>query len=78
MTIDPVRDALATIPFQPFRLQLADGTVVQVTHPECVAFHPRSPRNIVIATPTGGFKTVDLLLVAALHVGNGRRKSDPE
>ena len=73
MTIGPVRDALKAVPFEPFRLQLADGTVVDVSHPECVAFHPKDPRTIHIALPDGGFKKIDLLLVAALHVGNGKR-----
>jgi len=74
MTIDPVRDALQARPFEPFRLQLADGTDVKITHPECVAFHPKNPRTIHVAMADGGFKKIDLLLVAALHAENGRRR----
>ena len=74
MTIQPLRNALHAKPFQAFRLQLGDGTQVAITHPECIAFHPRSPRTLLVALPDGGFKAVDLLLVAALHVGNGRKR----
>ncbi len=74
MTIEPLRDALQAKPFQAFRLQLGDGTRVDITHPECVALHPRSARTILVALPDGGFKAVDLLLVAALHVGNRNKR----
>ena len=73
MTIEPLRDALQGRPFQPFRLQLGDGAQVDVSHPECVAFHPKSPRIVIVALPDGGFKAIDPLLVAALHVGNGSK-----
>ena len=71
MNIEPLRDALRAKPFQPFRLQLGDGTHVDVAHPESVAFHPKSARTVIVALPDGGFKAIDLLLVTALHVGNG-------
>lgn len=74
MTIEPLRDALDARPFQPFRLQLADGTHVDVSHAECVAFHPKSVRTIIVAMPDSGFKMIDLSLVTALHVGTGIKK----
>ncbi len=76
MTIEPLRDALHAQPFRPFQLQLGDGTTVDVTHPECLAFHPKSGRIIIVALPDGGFKAIDLMLVTALRVkaGNRRRK----
>jgi hypothetical protein len=58
-------------------LQLADGTTVKVTHPECVAFHPKSPRTVAVVLPNGAIKIIDLLLIAAIHVGGdkaGRRR----
>lgn len=66
-------------PFLPFKLSLADGSEVSITHPECLAYHPKGARMITIAQSDGGFKMVDLLLVAAAEVGNGkpRRKDKP-
>jgi len=77
MTIDQIREVHGTRPFQAYRLQLADRTEVSVSHPECVSFHPKHPRSIAIALPNGAFRIVDLLLVAAIHVGNGRAKRRP-
>lgn len=77
MTIEPVREALQARPFLPFRLQLGDGTHVDVSQQESLAFHPKSGRTILVALPNGGFKAIDLLLVVALHAageGNKRRK----
>lgn len=74
MTIKPLRDALRAQPFRPFWLQLGDGTVVDVPHPECLAFHPKAARSIVVALPDGGFKAIDLMLVTALHVGTGNKR----
>lgn len=74
VNIEVLRDALQNRPFKPFRVQLGDGTDVNVTHPESVAFHPKSPRTAVIMLPDGGFKHIDLMLVTAIHFGNGRRK----
>lgn len=74
MTIDVVREALEAKPFEPFRLQRADGSDLRITHPEVVAFHPRNPRTMHVVLPSGGHKKIDLLLVAALHVENGRKR----
>jgi len=74
MTIDPLRDALEARPFKPFRLKLGDGTKVAVSHPECVAFHPKSHRTVIVALPDGGFKAIGFVLVTALHVGNGAKR----
>lgn len=73
MNIEPLRDAMQARPFQSFRLQLGDGTHVDVSHPESLAFHPKSGRTIIVALADGGFKAIDLLLVTALHVGNGSK-----
>jgi len=72
MTIDQLREMFNKPPFQPFRLQLADGTEVPVTHPECVAHHPAHPRTITVMLPSGAAKIIDLLLVAATHIENDK------
>ena len=65
-----LRDALQARPFLCFRLQHTDGTRMDITHPECIAFYPKSPLTLLIALADGGFKAIDLLLVTALHVNN--------
>ena len=67
---EPLRDALQGRPFLGFRLQLTDGTRMDITHPECLAFHPKSPLTRLIALSDGGLKALDLLLVTTLHVDN--------
>jgi len=72
MTIDQLREVFREKPFRPFHLQLADGIQVPVTHPECVSYHPEHPRSISVALPSGAFKIIDLLLVGAIHIENGK------
>lgn len=74
MTIDPFKRVLQAKPFRPFILRLADGSRVQVPNPDFVYFHPEVPRSAVIAMPDGSFLIVDLLLVSAIEVSNGRTK----
>ena len=68
MTIEPVREALNVKPFQPFRLQLGDGTHVDVLHPECLSFYPKGARVISVALPNGAFKIIDLTLASNLSL----------
>lgn len=72
MTIEQLVEVYRARPFHPFVLQLADGTTVDVPHPECMSFFPNRPRSISVALSNGAFKIIDLLLVAAIHVGNGK------
>ncbi|MEE9295489.1 MAG: hypothetical protein V3W34_11080 [Phycisphaerae bacterium] len=69
MTIEQLREIHQARPFAPFRLQLADGNEVEVSHPETLAFHPKNPRSIAVALPNGAVKVIDLLLVTAAHIG---------
>jgi hypothetical protein len=64
-------------PYVPFRLALADGQEVDVTHPECVAYNPKGARMITVALPDGGFKLIDLLLVVTAEPINGRIRRRP-
>lgn len=75
MTIDQLREVQGTRPFRPYTLELANGSEVPVPHPELLLINPKNPRTAVVAMPDGGFKIVDLLLVAAIHVKNGRHAS---
>jgi len=74
MIIARLREVHQARPFRAFTLQLADGTAVDVPHPECLAFYPQNPRSVIVALPDGAAKIIDLLLVAAVHVGNSRAR----
>ena len=61
-------------PFRPFLVRMADGQVLQVTHPESVVVAP-ALRMAAIATGDGGIELVDLPLVTSVRFerGSGRR-----
>lgn len=48
---------------------------MDVTHPESLAFHPRHGRTAVVVRPDGGCKAIDLNLVTALQIDNGRSET---
>lgn len=72
MAIDQIRDVQSAIPFRPYVLELADGKEIPVPHPELLWTNPKNPRTVVVGTSEGGMKIVDLLLVATIHIKNGR------
>jgi hypothetical protein len=78
MTIEQLREMHQARPFVPFDIQLADGRVLPVEHPENVAYFGAG-RCIGVAKSEGVIETVDLLLVTSLEPhGNGsprRRRS---
>jgi hypothetical protein len=74
MTLERLLEVYRSRPFQPFRLQLADGNEISVSHPEALAFEPKHPRTVVIVQPNGGIRAVDLLLVAAVAIKDGRAR----
>lgn len=74
MTIEQLREVHGATPFRPFRLQLADGDEVQVLHPECLSYFGKG-RTIAVAISDEVVKIIDLLLVAAIEVGDGKQRS---
>lgn len=73
MTVEQLRRVQSAKPFQPYRLLLADGTKLPVPHPEYLLPHPTAGRTIAVAASDGTFHIIDLLLVAAIKVGNRGR-----
>jgi hypothetical protein len=65
MTTDQLRDMLATRPFTPFIMHLADGRNVEVNHPEAIAY--AGGRIAVVVKPDDRFEVVDLLLVPSIE-----------
>lgn len=77
MTIDQLRKRHRALPFQPFRIHLADGRELDVPHPEMLAVMPPG-RRLVVATGNEDYEVFDLLLVTSLEVVHGRGKRPRE
>ena len=78
MTIERVKSAMHAQPFRPFTIVMGDGTRYRVTHPEMIAFNPKSERTIIVAYGIEEHAVLDLFLLTALEFGNGnatRRRS---
>ena len=73
MNVDKLREVHHATPFRPFRVHLADGGAVDVTHPESLAYSPRG-RTVVIVFPDESSQWIDLLLVSRIEIGNGRTR----
>ena len=74
MTIEQLRRAYQAKPFQPFTMRLADGSRVHVPHPEFLLPHPSNGRTVAVAVPGDAFVIIDLLLVSAIEIGNGKAR----
>jgi len=72
MTIEQLRNIHGARPFKPFVLRMADGNEYPVRHPEHLAYFG-SGRTIAVATGEDALEVIDLLLVASIHLGNGRK-----
>ena len=76
MTVDQFRKLYDARPFEPFRINLADGRSLTVDHPEFMSFS-RSGRTIVVNSKEDDtFEIIDIMLVTGLQVGakNGNGK----
>jgi hypothetical protein len=73
MTIEQFLKMNRSQPFQPYRIQMANGRSLDVQHPEFVA-RCASGRTIAVSDSEGAFEIVDLLLVSSLEVLNGKRQ----
>jgi hypothetical protein len=73
MTIDQIRKHHRALPFRPFRIHLADGRALDVSHPEMLAIMPPG-RTVFVATGHEDYEIVDLHLVTSLETTNGSEK----
>jgi hypothetical protein len=73
MTTEALYKLHTARPFQPFAIRLGDGQRLPVSHPEMLAYAPRS-RTATVYRDDGSFEIVDLLLVTGLEVRNGRKR----
>jgi hypothetical protein len=65
MTTDQVRNIHRAKPFKPFTIHVADGTTVEVTHPENM-FQSQGGRTIIVNTRGEKMEIIDLLLVTKI------------
>ena len=72
MTIEQLRQVMESRPFRPFTMRLADGSRVRVPHPEFLWFPPKHSRTVAVAVSDEALVLIDLLLVAAIDIGNGK------
>ncbi|HUD45904.1 MAG TPA: hypothetical protein VMR33_03685 [Candidatus Baltobacteraceae bacterium] len=70
MTIDAIKEAVHAEPFRHFRLRLAGGPVVNVAHPDYIAFGPKG-RTIVVYRDDDTFKILDTLLITEIAPATG-------
>ena len=75
MTTEALYKVHTARPFVPFYLRLGDGQKLPVSHPEMLAYAPKS-RLATLYLKDGSFEIVDLLLVTGLEVmPNGRKRA---
>ena len=65
MTTDHVRNLHKAKPFKPFTIHLADGTSVDVNHPENM-FQSQGGRTVIVNTRGEKMEIIDLLLVTKI------------
>jgi hypothetical protein len=66
MTADAIKDALHTVPFVPFALQVVGGKKYAVPHPDFVAISPTG-RTLVLYTEGDRSTVIDIALVSQLE-----------
>jgi hypothetical protein len=72
MASNELRKAYRARPFRPFRVHLADGREIPVTHPELLALSPDG-RTAAVFVPGEGFEILDVPLVTGISVKRGGR-----
>ena len=73
MNIEKLKEVHKAQPFRSFRMHIADGGTIDVTHPESLAYSPKG-RTAVVVFPDDSSQWIDLLLVTRIEIGNGRSK----
>lgn len=70
MTAEALRTELKA--HHPFRVQTADGKIVEVPHPDFATLSP-SGRTLIVFNQDDSYEVLDVLLISALEAsGTGR------
>ena len=67
MVNDDVRRLLNSQPFQPFQIELVNGTTFEILHPEFVWFPPKNQRVMHITNGEGQEVIVNTTIVVSLQ-----------
>ena len=79
MNIQEIKDAKDQRPFQPFKIRMADGRAIRVTHPDAIAWNTpfaddedsvaaAEPRTAICVIPGGRRVVIELALVTSLSL----------
>jgi hypothetical protein len=68
MRIESLQEVIHAVPFRPFSPCLADGSRVDVPHPDFIA-HPPGARTAVVIDRDESLHIVDVMLVARIQIG---------
>jgi hypothetical protein len=68
VTPENLREVIHAAPFRPFALCLANGTRVDVPHPDFIA-HPPGARTAVVIGVDESLQIIDVMLVANIEIG---------
>lgn len=66
MTADQIRKLSEAVPFQPFRVHMANGRSLDVPHPDFMHLSPTG-RRLVVESLDDSFEIVDVLLVTSVE-----------
>ena len=68
MRSENLREVIHAAPFRPFALCMADGTRVDVPHPDFIA-HPPGGRTAVVVGADESLQIIDVMLVTKIEIG---------
>ena len=74
MTVEQLIQVQRAQPFHAYRIHLADGRHLDVSHPDFVARSP-SGRTAIVYKADETFEIIDLLLVSSLEIVDGKGRS---
>ena len=77
MTIEQLQRLHQARPFRPFRVHLADGRAIPVSHPEFLSHSPAG-LTVIVHTKGEAFEVIDPLLVSSLEVLDGKPGRRPK
>ena len=73
MVTDRVREALRTLPFRPFTVEIAGGKRVHVKHPDYAQLAPNGRTLVVFTNDRDAMEIIDVMLVGNLSFESTRK-----
>ena len=66
MTKEQIRSLYNAVPFEAFRVHMANGRSVDVPHPDFMHLSPTG-RRLIVDKPNDSFEVIDILLVTSVE-----------